>query len=310
MRGAARKGGPYRDPLEGRIGNPIWMDQRGRRRLSRRSLVRIAATVIGVDFDMLWRRHVRRLRWLTALWCALAVLVAATVGTAVWQQNTAQQRSPEQQRAQFLDWLEFEALRGDPTASSSDLKFNVVRVDDLDNDGLLDYFVINETPTFCGSGGCTLEVYLTKSPGDYTMALGLLGSSTPRVRTAADGTKEIATTDFFVSREPLYSIYSIQNEQFQLRHYEFCDGVIFEMCQRLVIDPVPPENASRVANGTVHRERPSADARQVTIGAGNSGSESSWDDSVVMGAVPGGEWYLAQVWKGSCGFVPASALER
>jgi hypothetical protein len=60
----------------------------------------------------------------------------------------------------------------------------------------------------------------------------------------------------------------------------------------------------------VHRERPSADARQVTIGAGNSGSESSWDDSVVMGAVPGGEWYLAQVWKGSCGFVPASALER
>jgi hypothetical protein len=210
------------------------MDQRGRRRLSRRSLVRIAATVIGVDFDMLWRRHVRRLRWLTALWCALAVLVAATVGTAVWQQNTAQQRSPEQQRAQFLDWLEFEALRGDPTASSSDLKFNVVRVDDLDNDGLLDYFVINETPTFCGSGGCTLEVYLTKSPGDYTMALGLLGSSTPRVRTAADGTKEIATTDFFVSREPLYSIYSIQNEQFQLRHYEFCDGVIFEMRQRLL----------------------------------------------------------------------------
>jgi hypothetical protein len=156
--------------LEDRIGNPIWVDQCGGRRLDRRGLVRIAATVIGVDFDMLWRRHVRRLRWFIALWCALAVVVTATVGTAVWQQRTTQQRSPEQQRAQFLDWLELEALRSDPTISSSDFKFNIVRVDDLDNDGLLDYFVLNEMPGFCGSGGCTLEVYLTKSPGNLGLS--------------------------------------------------------------------------------------------------------------------------------------------
>jgi hypothetical protein len=289
------------------IDEPIWLDLRGARKFTRRSLVRIAAAVLDVDFEALWRRHVRYLRRLAALWCALLLVGGVVVGTAIVRQADAEKRSPEQQRAQFIEWMTQDVRSaGLPIG---EVKLNVTRVDDLDDDGLMEFFVVNETTEFCGSGGCTFTVYKTASPGKYVQVLDLLGTSTARVRPVQNGSKEIIVTDLSVSREPLYSVYTLQDGKFELKHHEFCDGLIFEACDEpTVITPIPRERAPVVDQRAIPLERPKANARTVRIGAVDTEFEQGTYPLEAMGPVAGGEWYLVEVWKGSCGFVPASAV--
>ncbi|WP_425434446.1 toll/interleukin-1 receptor domain-containing protein [Lentzea fradiae] len=305
--GADRPAKPELPPALDRVEDPLWLDARGARKLTRRNLVRVAAVVLDVGFEALWRRHVRYRRQLTALWCALALVVGTVVGMAIVRQLDAEKRSPEQQRAQFVEWMTNNTNAvGLPV---DEVKLNITRVDDLDNDGLMEFFVVNETEGYCGSGGCVALVYRTVSPGDYEVVLELLGASTSRVRQAADGSKEVIFSDLSVSREPLYSVYTLRGGKFQLKHHEFCDGLNFEVCtQPMVITPIPWERAPSVEKGTPPLERPSADARVVRIGAGGSTFEGGDYDLEAKGMAQGGEWYLVEVWKGSCGFVPASAV--
>ncbi|MDX8033413.1 toll/interleukin-1 receptor domain-containing protein [Lentzea sp. BCCO 10_0856] len=288
------------------VDEPLWVDVRGGRRLTRRDLVRVAAIVLDVGFEALWRRHVRYLRQLAALWCALVLVVGGVVGWALVRQQEAEKRSPEQQRAQFVEWMTGEVTKTD--LPGIQVKLNITRVDDFDNDGLMEFFVRNETMQFCGSGGCAFEVYRTTSPGAYVRVLELLGTSTPRVRAAADGTKEIIVSELAVSREPLYTVYTLRDSKFRLKHYEFCDGLVFEVCDKpTVITPIPYENAPPVQQDVIARERPVADAREVRVGATDT-KENGGFTLEVRGQVAGGEWYLVSVWKQSCGFVPASAV--
>jgi hypothetical protein len=151
-------------------------------------------------------------------------------------------------------------------------------------------------------------VYVTRSPGEYTLALSLLGSSTPRARDRPNGTKEIVATDYQVSREPLYSVYRLAGQQYALAQYEFCDGLIFEMCQPTVIAPLPSGGGLSLAAGAVIRERPDVSARPVTIGAGESGVTPTSPE--VIGVLANGQWYLVDAWKKSAGFVPAQDIVR
>lgn len=299
---------PELPPALDHVDEPLWLDMRGARKLTRRDLVRVAAVVLDVGFDALWRRHVRYLRQLAALWCALVLVVGVVVGTAIVRQVEAEKRSPEQQRAQFFEWMtEDVQSAGLPV---SEVKLNITRVDDLDNDGLMEFFVVNETMEFCGSGGCMFAVYRTVSPGEYVRVLELLGTSTARVRPVQDGSKEIIVTDLSVSREPLYSVYTLRGGKFELEHHEFGDGLIFEACHEpTVITPVASENVPAVDQYAVPVERPAADARVVRIGAAGTKLEDGAHPLEVRGTVEGGDWYLVEVWKGSCGFVPASAVQ-
>ncbi|WP_160169780.1 toll/interleukin-1 receptor domain-containing protein [Amycolatopsis rifamycinica] len=285
----------------------LWVDCRVKRRLKRHSLVRVVAAILAVHFDVLWRRHRRRRQKMIAAWCAVVTVVIAVVGTALWQQRAAEQRSPEQQQVAFEQWITTE-LRKLPGMSPSDgAGYRILRTDDLNEDGLIDYFISNDL--YCGSGGCPMEVYVTNSPGSYAMVLDVQGSSAPRVRRAQGGGKEIIASDLFISGEPLYSIYKLRDRNYVLDHYEFCEGVILEQCNPLIISPVLPGDNLAVTPSAVFRERPSRGARSIIIGAGDKPSEGhDVGVSRVQGVLANGEWYLVNVWKGSCGFVSASEI--
>jgi len=309
----------------------LWVDCRGKRRMTRQDFVRVVAAMLDVDFDLLWRRHRRRRHKIAAAWCATAALLVAVVGTAVWQQRAAEQqqraaeqqqrtaeqqqrtaeqhqrvaeeRSPEQQRAVFQRWIlgKLRHFSEIPVNASS---YRILRTDDLNDDGLIDYFINNDA--YCGSGGCPLEVYVTNSPGSYTMVLDVQGSSNPTVRSEKGGEKEIVAPDLFISGQPVYSVYRWRGSKYALDHYEFCQGVILEQCDPLVIEPLPPSNGLVVARDAKFRERPAVDARPTTIGGGDRSGQVGV--TRVHGALPNHEWYLVSAWKGSCGFVSASDM--
>jgi hypothetical protein len=290
----------------------LWVDCRDGRRLDRRGLVRIVAAILGVNFDMLWQRHRRRQRRIVGALAATSVALIAAFGILVSQQQATERLSPERQRTAFeaflVDELATQNRQFDHGSAASDVRYEILRGDDLNRDGLLDYVVSNQTPAACGSGGCSFEVYLTEAPGRYTNALQLLGASTPRLRDRHDGSAEIITTDYYVSREPLYSVYRLEGNAYELAQYEYCDGVIFEMCEPTVIMPVGRPTTLKVTPGTTVLQRPSADSGPATIGAGDSSSDLSDYDPSVIGVLANRQWYLVEVWKGFTGFVPAHAV--
>ncbi|MDF5753108.1 toll/interleukin-1 receptor domain-containing protein [Spongiactinospora sp. TRM90649] len=302
---AIGEGGRSRPPLpesvRGLTGEPLWIDCRDDRGVGRRALVRIAAAVLGVDFDLLWGRHRRRRRKLLAGWTALALTVAGVVGVALWQRDLAQERSPDRQTAIFRDWY-----ARDHGVSPTDPQVRISRIDDLNDDGLLDYIMDNGALGFCGSGGCGMDVYLTKSPGRYVSVLSLLGDTTPRVRTGRDGRKEIVVTQMTVDREPLYSVYTLHGEKYELRGYEFCDGLFFERCEPTFIQDLRYQDGFAVAPDASPVQRPQAGARPI--------EDLRAVSLQVAGVLPGGRWYLvcgtANADSGEAGFVPASSIRH
>lgn len=105
------------------------------------------------------------------------VALVTVIGGLFWQQQriaeeqqrNAEQRAPQQQQGAFEDYLRAELLESNreffPHFEPADLNYEILRSDDLNGDGLTDYFVNNKTLAFCGSGGCALDVYVTTAPG-------------------------------------------------------------------------------------------------------------------------------------------------
>lgn len=289
---------PLPAALTGRDGERLWIDCRDTAGPSRRALVRVAAAILGVDFDLLWGRHRRRARWIMTAWVAVVLLIAAIVGGALWQENLAQQRTPQRQLVAFQEW--FGRKVG---VSEDDPAFTVTRSDDLNNDGWNDYIVENHVKAFCGSGGCHTEVYITKTPGHYVKALDLLGDTTPRVRGISGGRKQIVVTELTIHGEPLYTAYTPHGRTFQLTDYEFCDGTYFEYCRPTIITPLPRTKLS-VRPNTVALERPTRSASPV--------EDLKHAQTMVKGVLPGHKWYLVSgiidAQYNRAGFAPASAV--
>ena len=311
---AIGEGGQRNPPLPDALADfgdgPLWIDCRDQREVSRRALVRIIAAVLGVDFDLVWGRHRRRRRQLLAAWAGLIALVAALVGGALWNQNVAEQRRPERQIADFRDWLAAKHHIPD-----DDPSVVIVRTDDLDEDGLIDYVVQNNLPQFCGSGGCVMSVYVTRAPGDYHEVLSVLGDTSPRVRDAAGGGKQIIITELQVDGEPVYSVYELRGDRALLTSYEFCDGVYFEYCRPRIVEPTPGRDTALdptlVVPGTVLRQGPDPSAEPLPPGYQQSAADSGVR---VVGVLAGGGWHLVHfvpnVAVGHAGFVPSGALQR
>ncbi|MEB3369688.1 toll/interleukin-1 receptor domain-containing protein [Saccharopolyspora mangrovi] len=309
---AIGEGGQCHPPLPAALRElgegPLWIDCRDQPEVGRRALVRIAAAVLGVDFDLLWGRHRRRRQRILAAWVAFVVLVAAIVGGALWKQNLAEQRRPERQVADFREWFaeEHDVEVDDPSVL-------IARTDDLNGDGLIDYVVQNHSPRFCGSAGCQMTVHVTKSPGDYREVLSALGDTTPRVRTAADGRAQIIITELQVEREPVYSVYSLQGDRAVLNGYEFCDGAYFEYCTPTSIEPRPDDptpEPTRLAPDAVLRQKPDSTAPAVAPERQEVGRAKGLR---VVGVLPDRQWYLvhfvANVEDNSAAFVPADGLQ-
>ncbi|QOC94360.1 hypothetical protein [Micromonospora craniellae] len=223
--------------------------------------------------------------------------------------------STERQRRAFETWFIAQHLDDGLGVRADDLDFDVVVADDLDGDALLDFIVLDRTVLYCGSAGCWTTVYLTQSLGSYT-SVGMFGvgdemaKATVRTRSGSGSAKDVIVTEKFVSQEPLYSVYTMRQGSYSFSHWEYCAGDVFETCQPVVITPLRSARGT-VAPGTTPLERPSHDAKGITVGLdGQPYEEFVGKDLAPIGVLLDGEWYLVDVWKGFSGFVPASAVER
>lgn len=306
-------GAPEREPIPAALARRtegLWVDARGSAKPPRKAVIRLVAGMLGVGFDALWQRDRRRRRRQFATWAAAAVLVAGGVGGVIWQQQqVAAQAKPEQQIAAFRQFLTANIVRTaqgyDPGFSASDVDIDIVRTDDLNGDSLIDFFVLNQTSGFCGSGGCEMGVYVSEGAGQYRRTLDLFGSSTPRTRsTGSSKYKEIVATQYTIDTEPIYTVYRWDGQQYGLSQFEFCDGVFMEYCDPVVITPVDEATQQEltVAANATYRRKPEATAPRTDLPA----STASAGD--VIGEVQGRDWYLVNVWKGRSAFVARSDI--
>lgn len=293
---------------------PLWLDARGTSKPTRRSVVRLVAGMLGISFDTLWRRDRRRRRQQFLAVAAAVLLLATVVSVVMLRQRTAAENiKPERQVAAFRAYLTDTILTNvredDPEFPESKLDFEILRTDDLNGDSLIDFFVINRTLGFCGSGGCSTDAYLTEGVGKYRIVADLFSASTPRTRAVGDGAfREILTTEHSVDAEPVYSIFRWNGRKYEISHYEFCSGVSLEYCDDpLQIMPVPREKRTDVpvTDDIRFLVEPDLKAPTVRIVEGRIGSYGS-----VIGQLDGGAWFLVDVWKSESAFVHRSDIER
>lgn len=145
-------------------------------------LIMAAAVAVAIPSWIIANRGAER---------ALATQAEAEAAAAAAEERQAEAKAearriaPQAQVTAFEDyWLE--ALKAeladetDPLFSPDTVSIDVVATIELNSDSLLDFFLHNNTPAWCGSGGCSVEAYLTEDHGRYTKVLDLWSYSHPR----------------------------------------------------------------------------------------------------------------------------------
>jgi hypothetical protein len=233
------------------------------------------------------------------------VVLAGFAGILWRQAQRAERMSPQNQVAAFESYVRSEiasAGGAEGVVDARDVHVRLLGTDNLNDDSRLDFFVFNDTPGFCGSGGCATEIYLSEPDGSYRVVLDLFGHTTPHSRETVTGAfKEIVATRYMVDgREPIFSIYEWIGSRYGLSHLEYCDGVWIEYCDPHVVVPLTEGEQTRyeVADGAVILTRPAPDAPVADL----------QDSDVVIGHLMNRTWYLVHMWKGASGFVPAQAV--
>ncbi|MFC0004997.1 toll/interleukin-1 receptor domain-containing protein [Micromonospora siamensis] len=301
--------------LRGRVDEALWVDTRGTRRPSRTAFLRLVAGMVGVGFDALWRRD-RRRRWRRALSLSLALTLLFGIGGGlVWRaQRQRADSQPSRQVQQFRAFYQAKIERGlrdevvAPGASPSTVDFQILRSEDLNGDDRLDYFVINHTTYYCGSGGCHTEVYVADGGGRFHQVLTMFAASTPRTRPTGSGAwKEILATTYQVANQPVYDVYASTGAGYQLSRLEFCGKVFIEYCHDpqvvLPLKQAAP-TAPLVRRGAAVRTAPDAAAPALSLEP-QYGSRPR-----VVGRVLDAPWFLVELWKGESGFVSADDVSK
>jgi hypothetical protein len=188
-----------------------------------------------------------------------------------------------------------------------DVKFKILISEDLNDDSYLDFVVLNTSSYFCGSGGCSTEVYLAGANGSYSSVLDLFGSTSPRVSShKTAGFKDIAAVKYTVHEQPVWSIHQWNGKEYALAYDQFCGQVAFEYCTEddssIIIDRIPDSDADR------YTAKPGA---SLFDAPGGHGLKDKLGPSLtVVGKVRGNDWYLVQLWKSRAAFVSAKYIVR
>lgn len=258
------------------------------------------------------RREARHHPWNRSLghvW-AVVLLALAMQTTALAQPRDAADRwKPQVQIASFKAFMARyvkETLRD--SATEADLKpdaYEILVMDDLNEDSNLDFIVLHNSIGFCGSGGCSMEVFLSTGNGQYKEVADLFGHSSPRVRpTKTNGMKDVVAHYYAVGGVPVWSVYRWNGKQYDRANYRFCGGVHLEYCDAAdaqIIEPVPDGRLQ------VNDHAPMYVAPALTASKAEDEGNAS---STIIGKVRGKDWYLVEIWKGTAAFVSASSVSR
>lgn len=176
-------------------------------------------------------------------------------------------------------------------------------VDDINDDEQLDFVVLNKELNYCGSGGCAMGVYVEVGAGAYELVLDLFGQSTPHILNAkSQGYKDIAAINYSSGKLPIWSIYKWKDTKYVLSHYKFCGDLYFEYCDIdsgyddvVAINLVNSEETSAKSTKPVQFYA-GPDLQYEVLHTGPLGE--------VLGKVKNSDWYLVEIhWKGAAGFV-------
>lgn len=271
---------------------------------------RVAAGVLGVPFDDLWRRERRRRAARTTLTAtASALALAAVVGLVVYFQDQVDAARPEEQLARFYDYMvaEYSTPLGDgeedPFASTEESireGLRVIAADDLNRDGMIDYIAILEDLGYCGSAGCLTAVYIQTADGFREVAgnsgLGAIVIRDEEINGYKTFSAQIGVT---TTATPVYGRYAWTGDDYAIDRYEYCGNVMATFCDPTLFTPIYLQPESEIDRLQALTEGPGEDFIEPETIPGET--PPRYEDGVAYGDLVAvsedGAWLMIDIWK-------------
>jgi hypothetical protein len=280
---------------------PIWVDVRQESR--RRALLRIAAGMLGVGFDQLWRRASRRRNLSIASWSSAAAVVAMVSLAMLWRaREQAERLRPETQIIAFEKFMDFWIRRKIAPDEFSSQHRQIVAMDDLNGDGFLDFVVAVTGTRFCGSGGCSRFVFTANGDATYRQVLDLFSHGNIRIvpTSKTNGYRDLMAMMLVIERGPaIWSVFRWDGQAYLRSHFSACSAIA-ELCEEeaTLIDEIPESHRRqyRIRQDAVTYSQP--EKTRQTLGNAK--------DVSVLGKVRTKDWYLVYWWKNNAGFIAAN----
>lgn len=283
---------------------------------------RVAAGILGVPFDDLWRRERRRRAARTAVTAtASAIALAGVVGLVVYFQNQVEAARPEEQLARFYDYMVAEYAEPGapdvddpfaPTEQSIRDGLKIIAADDLNSDGRIDYIAKLEDFGFCGSGGCLTAVYIQTADGfrevGGNLSLGAIVISGEELNGYKTFTAHIGGT---TTSTPVYARYAWTGDDYAIDRYEFCGNVLATFCDPVVFTPVYALSEADFQRLSTLADGPGEDF--IEPATYPEETPPRYEDGVAYGDLIGvsedGAWLMIDIWKSTYVFrrIAASA---
>lgn len=283
---------------------------------------RVAAGILGVPFDDLWRRERRRRAARTAVTATTsAIALAGVVGLVVYFQDQVEAARPEEQLARFYDYMVAEYAEPGtpdiddpltPTEQSIREGLRVIAADDLNRDGRIDYIAILEDFGYCGSAGCLTAVYIQTADGfravGGNMGLGAIVIRDEEINGYKTFSAQIGVTTTSI---PVYGRYAWTGDDYEIDRYEFCGNVMATYCDPTIFTPIGLRPESEIDRLRALADGPGEDFIAPETIPGET--PPRYEDGVAFGDLIGvsedGAWLMIDVWKSTYVFrrIAASA---
>ena len=253
-------------PCQLRLGDrlPLAADMRPEGDGKERAVIRLIAGLIGVDFDRLWKRE-RRRKTKQLVFTSVVAASALLSSLFVVDQQTKKfeekdqlisNLSPESQLAKFTDFFDnemFSFLRKIERDKVHEPDYKTILSADLNSDGWLDYIVHNNTFGFCGSGGCSADVYSYTSDGYKIIgSLPFMTSIRSFLEVGQTYSSIVGQKWINEAEHPLFHMF-VYNEDSPLGEgfgyyepdaYMYCQGLYYEHCNNpLMFSYIPYEES-------------------------------------------------------------------
>jgi len=195
-------------------------------------------------------------------------------------------------------------IDGQPNDPEDSDRWELLAVEDLNNDWKLDFIATVSGGRRCGTGGCQVFVFVTEDigfykivgDGSYRIVGDLFGHSMPTVQVeTTGGFKDVVATYYSINTRPVWARYRWNGSKYDLHEYSFCLITVPGACNKAYFEPVQSDKYTVDRDNGVFLSLPLKGAEEMTEVPREVIGKLKGADWLVPKEIMDDDWYLVSM---------------